>query len=365
MKSVKMRGIRWGGALGAFTLVELLVVIAIIGILIALLLPAVQAAREAARRMQCTNNLKQFGLAVHNFENARKRLPPIVIHTARPSFWFIILPYMEQDNISSVLSAQGQELTMQAGTAANDYERYREWWNTLPEADKRAYSSVSSYFCPTRRAAPVYTTTAADAQSGHETMPLGPCGDYAVVVRVRAASNVTNGWYSCHNSTVATEHTSHYGPLRVAVYPGSGNVNTNSPRDPISWWSDGTSNQLVVGEKHIPANRVGKCGAYWVNQGDCSIFQISGRNAMGAARQIHENIRLASGPKDFEWKDADSGADATATPVSNYGFGSWHTGVCNFLMGDGSVQAISTTTPMDPILCSLADVSDGGSYALP
>src|SRR5262245_20190774 len=94
----------------AFTLVELLVVIAIIGVLVALLLQAVQAAREAARRSQCNNNLKQIGLSIHNFEGAYGTFPPATTRVDTdpwmhgPTWWIYTMPYMEQNNTYSKIT---------------------------------------------------------------------------------------------------------------------------------------------------------------------------------------------------------------------------------------------------------------------
>ena len=90
----------------AFTLVELLVVIAIIGVLIAMLLPAVQAVREAARQTKCQNNLKQLALASLNFESAQMTFPPGVVdddddlQEALHTGWAFLLPHLEQNNIA-------------------------------------------------------------------------------------------------------------------------------------------------------------------------------------------------------------------------------------------------------------------------
>jgi prepilin-type N-terminal cleavage/methylation domain-containing protein len=97
----------WRQSRCGFTLVELLVVIAIIGILIALLLPAEQAAREAARRIQCANHLKQMGLAVHNFHGTRVGIPPARLTTfGHGTVWVVIMPYLELGVLHDTLDVE-------------------------------------------------------------------------------------------------------------------------------------------------------------------------------------------------------------------------------------------------------------------
>jgi prepilin-type N-terminal cleavage/methylation domain-containing protein len=98
-----------------FTLVELLVVIAIIGVLVALLLPAVQAARESARRGQCTNNLKQIGVAVHNYEDVWRAMPPGCYHGVFGTWVLHILPFMEQSSLQQQYVNSGGIATFRNG----------------------------------------------------------------------------------------------------------------------------------------------------------------------------------------------------------------------------------------------------------
>jgi type II secretory pathway pseudopilin PulG len=134
-------------------LVELLVVIAIIGVLIVLLLPAVQAARESARRSACSNNLKQVGLAVHTFHDVRRALPPLSIGYEKLDWAGLLLPMLEMTPVynrltltSNVTSATNSILT--TGSAA-----------------------VAAYVCPSR-ARPRVITTMTNAMNG-------PVTDYA------------------------------------------------------------------------------------------------------------------------------------------------------------------------------------------
>ena len=139
-----------------FTLVELLVVIAIIGILIALLLPAVQAAREAARRMQCTNHLKQWGLGLHNYHDAHKSFPTPAKKNRGPSYLdgyqisnpnydctpvginFALLPYLEQ-------TARYEGFSSASWTKAGNSD-YNQWWPIW--ASEYTLEKVSAFLCP-------------------------------------------------------------------------------------------------------------------------------------------------------------------------------------------------------------------------
>lgn len=116
----------------AFTLIELLAVIAIISILIGLLLPAVQRAREAACRVGCANNLRQIGLAMHSYEHTHGSLPPNKLGQGLATWAVLILPAMEQDNLYA------------------NWNITRSYYVQTAVARETA---VASYFCPSRRSA--------------------------------------------------------------------------------------------------------------------------------------------------------------------------------------------------------------------
>ena len=106
-----------------FTLVELLVVIAIIAMLVTLLLPAVQSAREAARRSQCINHLKQLSLGMHNFASANESFPSLATRTERfaegYSYWVALLPFIEQQNFHDQLDLEAHPWLAHATSAGN------------------------------------------------------------------------------------------------------------------------------------------------------------------------------------------------------------------------------------------------------
>ena len=313
----------------AFTLVELLVVIAIIGILVGLSLPAVQAAREAARRMQCSNNLKQMGLALHNFESANKEFPPAGFRGSGEGTWAVrLLPFLEQ-------------------TAA-----YNQWDHTnigayfrlgaTPAEVAARQLQVPAYLCPSRRG-PIQLSKNGDSRNNFTGVTAynipGACGDYAHV------GGGDNGTFTDQGTLKALDTTGTWQLNPVWKVVKAKSISS------FRTVTDGTSNTAVFGEKHVaPIADFGLVVA-----GDSSIYndnapQFSAR-LMG--RQVLNGTfarTLAAGPNDVFRR--------------NERFGSYHPGVCQFTFVDGSVQSLSVNTDLD-VLTAFALPSDGKVVALP
>jgi prepilin-type N-terminal cleavage/methylation domain-containing protein len=229
------------GSCRAFTLVELLVVIAIIGVLVALLLPAIQAAREAARRTQCLNNLKQIGVALQNHHDARKSFPlgceldadiGDLDETLRT--WAIeILPYAEDDNLRK-LYEQG------TNTSEVQNKDFRETF-------------ISIYQCPSDYESALVTPHSGPAALGNNARNpiLYRTSSYRGNAG-RTAGNVT--WYL--GELVSTEPFDWRGPLHAVlkkdhqVQPDSldKRVLISLQPESIKNITDGTSNTMLVGE---------------------------------------------------------------------------------------------------------------------
>lgn len=354
----------------AFTLVELLVVIAIIGVLIAMLLPAVQMAREAARMMQCQNHLKQIGLGIHNFHDTQEGLLPSTLGRGAMTGWVLLLPYIERTALADEL----QGLETQGGGWEPNFTAMGGWiedYTSLKiKSDEEARQMIAGtaiYYCPTRRNAPDFYV-----DSGDSWNYAGPRGDYGFVVTYDYNDVVTNNrswdyrlWDHFANSF--NGYDTKYSPAhRVAITVQTGcNGSANNfrygikswqPRDSFSWMSDGLSNSICIGEKTIPTTRLSASagnpgyGAGW----DGSIFFARANDWAdhNYARHVHRDLSLSRGAL-----DTSTGLKDNRTYT---GFGSWHPDTTNFLLGDGSVRAFSVIVEGEILHC-MADVRDGNS----
>ncbi len=290
-----------------FTLVELLVVIAIIGILVALLLPAVQAAREAARRSECGNNLKQIGLALHNHHDTYKVLPPggsgpstnaatgpTAPFTGNIGWLVYILPFMEQSSL---------------------YDKFNFAANFDASPNSALVPTlVSGYQCPS--GVVVDATLGAAGKTNHYYGNMGPRG--------------TNPTTSVAYSTV--------GSASHGVISRHGVLGPNT-KVRFADVTDGTSNTLVVGEI---SRKDANCYRAWTRGWDGS--------AMGSAKNVVNPINATpyNGSNNF----------------NDVSFMSHHPGGVMFGRVDGSVTFVAQTVAMNVYL-SFASRDGGESFAAP
>jgi prepilin-type N-terminal cleavage/methylation domain-containing protein len=295
-----------------FTLVELLVVIAIIGILIALLLPAVQAAREAARRMQCSNNLKQIGLALHNYHSAHKSFPPGGLAVNELSFLVFILPYIEQKPLYDQFNFNAGRYTLN-GAASNGRAEHGQ-------------VAISTYLCPS--CPDLFSNLSAGGTNFSERTPDTASGQdpytthYQGVMGPVGTNPVTNVAYIVLNRPHSWGGQAQQGVL----------YNNKCVR--FRDITDGTSNTFAVGE--ISWNGYGKFRS-WIRGASSS-----DKEAQGSCKNAAEPIN----------------GGATYGRFNDAGFGSRHPGGTQFLLADGSTHFVSETINYDVYLSTAS--RDGG-----
>ncbi len=280
----------------AFTLIELLVVIAIIAILIALLLPAVQQAREAARRTQCKNNLKQLGLALHNYADVYDKFPPFSGGSGRPqggshmrtrlSGFVALLPYFEQANLSNTISA--------VTTSQPPWNNVPYWTTPMPNLQ-----------CP--------------SDPGN-IPPVGALRGKRNYVFCAGDGAVGNG-----NNTGSVT------PIVVQTRGMFGAVGCYSFRDN----TDGTSNTIAIAEAAAPVKRDG-LGAVAVDLGITSPAACRALYNSGTKTYVNGGW-AADTTRGYRWGDGAAyfSAFTTATPPNtascfNTGTGNhWYSGMWN------------------------------------
>ena len=285
------------GCRRGFTLVELLVVIAIIGVLVALLLPAVQAAREAARRMRCSNNLKQLSLGLHNYEDVYKTLPPAGINSNQMSWLVMLLPYIEQKNLFD-------QFDFRSG-GWNAHNRIK-----IVKRVKIPVINCPSLTTPRDNFSLFDPANEADVSALHYYGVLGPVGPNAFGGNTPYTTNgIDAGFGFCAAQ----------GAFGQAQANGATVVPINNPLRGIT---DGLSNTLLLGEmawNNYPYWRPWTRGYYVDSRGTLLYASKNVKNPI--------NSRIADG-----WNDGS--------------FGSLHPGGAMFSRCDGSVQFLRQTIDM-------------------